>query len=253
MKTRWFLGACLTMLLATSRASATPLYNVTDLGNGGVSFATDASGYTSSITSLATGAAYAFDKAPVTYINERVDGGSHYGSYTQYTMQVGDYKVGYRFDYGGSLPLGYPWYFPSFLGGVPGWSSNSPSGLVNDVNIQGQAVGSMGYSMGDDQRYAAFSAVGLQNHGPPSMDSFNLNNYISSIPGVSLTNATNIDDQGRILATGSDGDTYLLTPTSLDPAQPVPEPAMLTLFGVALACLGGRRAARSFKPALDRS
>ena len=206
--------------------------------------------FRSSVTSLATGTAYAFDKAPVTYINEHIDGGSHYNSYTQYTMQVGDYKVGYKYDYGGGLPSGTSWFFPTIYAAVPGWWSHSP-GLVHDVNIQGQAVG-QGETVGQGQELsnapvedsAAFSAVGLGERNDAS--SYNLTNYIPPIPGVSLTNATNIDDLGRILATGSDGDTYLLTPTSLDPAQPVPEPTMLALFGAVLAGLGGRRVARSF-------
>jgi PEP-CTERM motif len=57
---------------------------------------------------------------------------------------------------------------------------------------------------------------------------------------VGLTSAFKIDDLGRILAQGSDGHDYLLTPTALGSPETVPEPSSVMVFGVVGSLLGLR-------------
>jgi hypothetical protein len=68
-----------------------------------------------------------------------------------------------------------------------------------------------------------------------------LNNYIQTIPGVTLTSPVTIDDLGRIIAVGSNGDDYLLTPLALGPPATAPEPTAFALLTVGSAALAIRR------------
>jgi PEP-CTERM motif len=97
------------------------------------------------------------------------------------------------------------------------------------------------YSTGQVNTYTAFSGPNIQNQGGNALVVDNLNNYIATIPGVALTSAVKIDDLGRIIAVGSNGDDYLLTPLALGSPTPTPEPTTLALLTVASAGLVARR------------
>lgn len=240
MRAMWFLGALAATLVVAREATADPLYSVSDLGTG-VTFQSDTSGMVSTLTGQ-NGAVYAFDKSPVTSINER-----QYDSmrewYTQNTMQIGNFKVGYRMEY----LEGQPIYYASFAPDWSDWTTPSFSGqrIVSDINVKGQVVGT-GYLNYYTQPsidpkfvpFAAFTDVGMKLHGKDASVADNLNNYITPIPNVTLTAATNIDDLGRIVADGSDGHVYLLTPTALGSAVPVPEPSSAVVFAVVGSALG---------------
>jgi len=236
-----------TMLLCLmAKAEAAPLYTTTDLG-AGYQLQADGGGQVHGVAG-ANGAVYAFDKSPVSSINERTDTPSqHADSYHVYTMQSGLYKVGYEYDYGPSLPGNF---HPTFENSTSGWftfpgifpnTSPNPS-PVSDINRQGQVVGTgllfngfNGYNF-----YAAFAEVNLQPHGAANSFDDNLNDYIAPIPGVTLTSAVKVDDLGRIIVTGSNGDNFLLTPVALGAALPVPEPSTVVTLGFLASLLGFR-------------
>jgi hypothetical protein len=234
--------------LATSVASAASiLYSTNDLGtNSRTLTGTDRQEF--GVTGL-NGVAYAFDKSPVTQID--VQSFSPWQNSSYYlTMQAGNYQVGYGMAHElDHSPYGY---FPSFMSFSAGWNTGGPN-PVSDLNIQGQVVGIGAIFQGSGPSafqqmgtFAAFSAVGEKSHGFGS-DVNNLNNYIATIPGVSLTSAVMIDDLGRIIADGSDGHAYLLTPEALGPAATVPEPTTalllvlaITGYGIRSRCRGSR-------------
>jgi len=94
---------------------------------------------------------------------------------------------------------------------------------------------------------AAFSDVNGFTHPTDAALGDNLNNYIATIPGVSLTSAVKIDDLGRIIAVGSDNHEYLLTPVALSSASPVPEPTAAMMLGMAGIVLGFRALRRTLR------
>lgn len=81
-----------------------------------------------------------------------------------------------------------------------------------------------------------------------------LNTVIPPTSGWTLLSATGVDDEGRIAVYGTDGSSVhqlLLTPGTLPPPEPIPEPSTLALFGAAGALAWGvrRRRARAAAPA----
>jgi probable HAF family extracellular repeat protein len=116
------------------------------------------------------------------------------------------------------------------LGTQSGWEQSEATAM----NSNGQVVGFSEVTQGNAYSSHAF----LYQHG--SM--IDLNSLIPSSSGVTLSNALFINDRGQIIAAGTTQDgpmhNYLLMPTS------VPEPGMLTVFGLA-AALALRRARRS--------
>src|ERR1700733_6501040 len=95
------------LLLATigltplaSASTFAPLYSVTDLGQG-YTLESNASGQDYGVANSNGSIVYAFDKSPVTTIDERINGGDHSESFTVFTMENGQFRVGYGYDYGG--------------------------------------------------------------------------------------------------------------------------------------------------------
>jgi hypothetical protein len=117
-----------------------------------------------------------------------------------------------------------------------------------DVNSQGQYVGTSLY-YGKAGTYAAFSGLDGRSHdfSDTAQVADNLNSYIATIPGVTLTSALKIDDLGRILAQGSDGHDYLLTPTALGSPSTVPEPSTALMLGLVGTLLGLRTIRRKWR------
>lgn len=234
-----FLAA---MTAAPIAESSAILYTTTELGPD-FRFLTDPGGKDYGVSTMG-GLIYAFDKSPVSNIN--LDSFSQ-SQNTEYvlTLQVGNYQAGYAMGHGES-PYGY---FPSFMGYSSGWNSSRPD-VVSDLNIKGQVVGigslfegSGPSSFQQKGTFAAFSAVDEKSHGGFGGNGSvvdNLNNYLATIPGVSLTSADEIDDLGRIIARGSDGNAYLLTPVGLGAPATVPEPSPLWMLGLAGPAFGLR-------------
>ena len=225
---------------AASASAIATLYNTTDLG-AGYQLQTDSSGYTSAVTG-ADGSVYAFGKSPVTSINLRTDFYIH-DAYQLLTMQNGSHQTGYIYDFPSGT--GISWILhPSFENIFNGWQTSVGQSPVLDINSNGQVVGtSLNLVVGSTGPpvYAAFSDVNGQSHGFAAQTVDNLNNYIIPIPGVNLTSAVKIDDLGRIIAVGSNGDNYLLTPVALGPPSPTPEPTTLAVLAVASAGFAIRR------------
>jgi PEP-CTERM motif len=244
------------LLLATigltpsaSASAFAPLYSVTDLGHG-YTLESNPSGQDYAVANSNGSVVYAFDKSPVTSINLRTNfpNGTE-EAYQVLTMQNGTHQVGYLSEYLGQAgQILYPtviadnsWFIQP--------STSRFSSPVSDINSQGQVVGTgqlyANYvPPGGGQTFAAFSNPNGQSHVTAGEDSSvvdNLNNYIPTIPGVSLTSAVKIDDLGRMIAIGSNGDDYLLTPTALGSPETVPEPTAMALLAVASAGLVVRR------------
>jgi PEP-CTERM motif len=231
------LLAAIGLTSSAPAASITTLYSATDLG-AGYTLESNSGGQDYGVANSDGSVVYAFDKSPVTTIDDRIDGGAHAYSYTEFTMQNGQYRAGYNFDYGGGLTFGI--YYPTFEAWSNGWYLPQGSSPVSDINSHGQVVG-MSQIYGTSEYYAAFSDVNGQSHGFGAETVDNLNNYIQTIPGVTLTSAVKIDDLGRIIAVGSNGDDYLLTPLALGPPATAPEPTALALLAVGSAGLAIRR------------
>jgi hypothetical protein len=232
--------ALLAMMKATTTEGAS-IYSATDLG-AGVKYQADPDGSIHAVATADGRSIYAFDKSPVTPINLRTDYTypGHQESYSVATLQKGAHRAGYTFAY---IPTVGDIYYPSFK--LPyyhqdewfmrsDYSGNAVS-PVTDINIRGQMIGISQFVRGDDVHgtYAAFSNLNGESHGSGSSVVDNLNTYIDPIPGVSLTSALKIDDLGRILAEGSDGHDYLLTPAAIGTAETVPEPTTMMLLGLA--------------------
>lgn len=223
-----------------SASTIATLYTATDLG-AGYQLQTASSGDTSAVTG-ANGSVYAFDKSPVTPIYDYVKDDNHQDAFTIFLLQNGSHKVGYNSDMvsGTSVRISAPTGVP-FLGG---WHLIYPGpSPVSDLNSQGQFVGTSLIGLTGSQTFAAFSDPSGQSHNSNGAASVvdNLNNYIATIPGVTLTSAVKIDDLGRIIAVGSNGDDYLLSPVALGPPSPTPEPTAFALLAVASAGLAIRR------------
>ncbi len=230
MRTRIFFTAVALSLLSAVSTQAAPIYTTTDLG-AGYQLQAGAGGQVYAVAG-ANGAGYAFDKSPVTSID--VQSYLDDGSPQFLTLQNGTHQVGYNYGYS---PVLGSFLYPTGEGFSGGWfiqPGDHPPSPVSDINSQGQVVGTSRYLEGG--YYAAFSDVNGRSHNFSADASVvdNLNNYIATIPGITLTSALKIDDLGRIIAGGSNGDDYLLTPVALGAASPVPEPStalMLGLFG----------------------
>ncbi len=243
----YFLFSLIVGLFFSRPVAAEPLYGVTDLGSS-YQFQTDASGQINDVTAADGRTTYAFDKAPVTAISERAifpPNLSHFYSYTMYTLSEGPYKVGYYYDYNYSgtstIPnLPHEFFFPTFNHAEHGWFTTPGTSPVTDLNAHGQVVG-LGQYYDKPGTYAAFSDVNGQSHGSGPDLPDNLNLYIPPLAGVSLTEALKIDDDGRILTAGSNGDYYLLTPVGLGDPVPVPEPTVLMAFLTVAVGLGIQR------------
>lgn len=170
----------------------------------------------------------------------------YYGDFetTRLTMQAGPYQAGGKTIHSDRLGT---FKVPSFQtpsdlqhghGSLnDAWIAPSSQFPVYDLNAHGQAVGvgvvRFGPASGD--WYAAFSAPGLVGHGGYSPTVDNLNNYVAPLPDITLDVAGLIDDEGRIIADGSDGQgdrrSYLLTPVGLGEPATVPEPTTLATLG----------------------
>ena len=242
MKCARIVAATFMGILAATRAEAAALYSTTDLG-ASYTLETTTGGYAVNPYSPLYGVAnsdgsvvYAFDKSPVTPINLRTDYQIH-DAYMLLTLQNGPHQVGYLSDnYSQSGVLSSPAPNGFFDWSMP-TGGTSP---VSDINSHGQFVGTSIYG---SATIAAFSDPNGFSHeltGKGSAITDNLNDYIATIPGVSLTSAFAIDDLGRILAFGSNGDTYLLTPTALGGPETVPEPTAAVIFCVVGSVLGFR-------------
>jgi hypothetical protein len=235
------IGATILLgLMMASRADAASiLYSTTDLGTG-YQLQSRASGQVYGVAGL-LGVDYAFDKSPVTSINLGPDYFGN-GEYQMLSMQNGTYQVGYNNFHSPGVGV---FLYPTFEGAYSGWfirPGGYPPSPVSDINSQGQVVGTSLYASGQTNTYAAFSDVNDNAHNVAADTSVkdNLNNYIATIPGVSLTSALKIDDLGRIVAVGDNGHDYLLTPSALGPAATVPEPSTAMMFGVVGSFLGLR-------------
>lgn len=225
-----------------------PLYSVTDLGTS-YTLENDAGGTAHGVTAADGTVTYAFEKSPVTHINEVHPGGNHQDSYTAWTLENNGHKVGYNFDDHGSLPTGT--FAPTFAPLLGSWSTHQGTLPVSDLNAQGAVVGTGLLDVFEhDGSYAAYtnSAENFLN-GIDQRVVNNLNNYVASVPNDYLRSADMIDDMGRILASGNsswatlidkDGQSvtrlvshkYLLTPLGLGAPETVPEPSTLALLGV---------------------
>ena len=233
MKTLWFGAAILLSLFSVSRAEAGAIYSTTDLGTSD-QLEANANGQVYGVANSTGSVVYAFDKAPVTAIDV---GPINIGNaqYQYLTLEIGTHQVGYI---NAISPVLGVFLYPTGQGYSSGWfisaggfSGNSP---LLDVNSQGQYVG-ISQFYGKAGTYAAFSTLDGYSHDytDTTQVANNLNSYIVTIPGVSLTSAFKIDDLGRILAEGSDGHNYLLTPTSLGSPSTVPEPSTVIMLGMA--------------------
>jgi PEP-CTERM motif len=228
-------------LLTASRAEAGILYSTTDIGTS-YQFLTGSGGQEYGVTG-STEITYVFDKSPVTKIDiESQEGANFYRLY----LQSGSYKVGFGLSEDPPGP-NYPAAYPSFMNVNSGWNTSGEGLPVNDINIQGQVVGVGLLAPVGSGTFAAFSAVGEKSHGGGfGLVVDNLNNYITTIPGATLTSAVAIDDLGRIMAYGSNGHAYLLTPVELGAPATVPEPSTALMMGLAGSLFGLRSVRRQW-------
>ncbi len=256
MRTLFICSAAFCTLLLTSSASADPLYTTTDLG-ADYTFNLGENNTIRSVTNADGTATYAFNKSVDVHAAPFVpqySPSNHEGAYSADAITDGTHTVRYYYDIRfwdrigatGASFLGY--------GGITaGWFMYGHDSPVSDFNIHGQVVGlsSNPFSTGTtDDHYAAFSDTDFKSHialnsnGPGSPVVDNLNNYIAPIPGVYLNSAFKIDDDGQILARGSNNDIYLLTPVEQGLPAPVPEPSSVAIFSLAMLAFGYRSARR---------
>ncbi len=232
-------------LMTASRTEAAPLiaplFSTTDLGSS-YQLKTDSAGHVYGVANADGSAVYAFDKSPVTAINLNTNTPSQLpDSAYVYTMQNqdGSHRVGYVTS--NSTALG-DYLRPTLEPVGSGWYTRPGQSPVNDINVPGQAVGTSLNPSGTGN-YAAFSDVTGLPHGVNASVTDNLNNYVATMPGVTLTSAVKVDDLGRILAIGSNGHDYLVNKEALGSPSPVPEPTT-TMMIVLVGSLLGVRAIR---------
>lgn len=213
---------------ADSLFNSNPQFTVTDLGT---SFSYQYGPDAKSILSVTNGAGnetYAFDKSPVEFSSSSP---GQYGLSTVYSYKIGSYQVT------NSTYTNNAVVFSSV-----GWTNNNHQFPINDINVNGQVVGSIAGS-------ARLTLPDLQHHVIPSLPDNSgmyfadmLDIYIPPVSGLSwLTSAFQIDDTGRILARGNNEHVYLLSPT------PVPEPTPLMMFTTLAAAYGTFSIRRSFR------
>ncbi len=220
----------------TTPTDPSPMFSVTDLGSS-YTLQQNSSGAVQTVTSGDGSQVYAFAKSPVIQINQTVNKNDTYSWLSSTTsFQVGNIQFGYntyltpsRGEY--SVPF-------STLGpqvsADEGWSNGS----IADGNAKGQFVGTS-FIFGA----AAFSFP----NGSLSPAGFNsegyelyhdLNQYIAQNLGINLTSAVKIDDNGDIIAEGTQNgknQDFLLT---LNPSPTTaPEPATLLTLGIGAAAL----------------
>ena len=214
------LAALTLVLVASPYANADRLYyySLTDLGTSDT-LVKDASGDITGVTNAAGTLTYAFDKTPVVVtVGPTVRSfpmGLNEDTYvTTFQTQGGTYSVATNHDGWGDFRTVTGSFF----------------GTVSDANIHGEMIGSTsgGQALGvmNIPGVGTVGYAGLPDIPIPSSDG---NFWLR--PGGYL------DDLGRILATGTDGHKYLLTPTSLGSPQTVPEPSTLIVFGIIAAVL----------------
>ncbi len=234
----------LTMAIATS-ANAASMFNVTDLGSN-YTLQQDSSEAVHSVTSGDGSQTYAFEKSPVTQINESPDNQRDINTqnyHTTYLLENGTFKTGYSWgNVSGSGSLYVPANF--YILGDWGTRGNAFGGPlpVSDLNSQGEIVGTSNANYRGT--FAAFSAPDGSEHisaDGKSLASNNLNDFIASDLGVHLDSAVKVDDMGRIIASGMlDGklEDFLLTPDGLSSTPiPAPEPTTLVVLAVGITAL----------------
>jgi hypothetical protein len=246
-----------TVNAATARAGSMltvlgsePMFTVTDLGSS-YTLQQDSSGTVHTVTSGDGDQTFAFEKAPVTQINQRVNSDVIPGvlGTIYYLFQVGTNKYGFETYYNPALPNGSE----SVPLGIPletGWHDGGMNGIISDVNAKGQFVGS-GVSLSSGT-FAAFSTPSGGSHSIGDLGGYYyadaLNTFIASNLGVNLTSSLKIDDLGDIIAEGSlNGANQYFLLTLNGPPTPAPEPTAILTLGVGIVTLCIHRVRRRTK------
>lgn len=251
------LAILLLSLIAATRAEASlMLYTLTDLGpsptrltyfdnvgnnpsgfevyEGGAAarLAMDAAGDITGVSNSSGTLTYAFNKSPVSVTYGPVFDAWQAGQF--YTLSGTDYST-YTTTF---HTLGGTYSVSTYRGAMAMWdpiTEGHVHGLPIDANIHGQILVT---AQGSDF-LGVLGVPGVEGsltgfYTPPTSSYFHLR-------GVGAL----IDDLGRIIAAGTDGHEYLLTPTSLGTPQTVPEPSTLIVFGLVAAAILRRGYARS--------
>ena len=220
-----------------------PMFSVTDLGSS-YTLQQNSSGAVQTVTSGDGSQVYAFAKSPVIQINQTTDIGHYPSLSTTIAFQVGSVQYGY---YTFITPIRGEYSTPFSIGGNlinpdGGWSNGS----ITDGNAKGQFIGTA-YVYGPASAAFSFPNGSLSAFGPSSpavLNYYYLNEYIAQNLGVNLTSAVKIDDNGDIIAEGTQNgkDQYFLLNLNAAPTT-APEPsAFLTLgIGAAAFCWVRRR------------
>lgn len=220
------LGAIVILgVFGASRVVAAPYYyTLTDLG-ATHTLQKDSGGTIHGVTNAAGTTTYAFEKTPVV-----VTDGPHETSWnpleeerwtTKFQTQAGTYIAYTQHDYHGDYRT------------ITRVTDNYVWGTVFDANIRGQFLGA-----GTD---GYLKVVGVPGY---TLSMYPLIQNPVPDPGFYLKAGGAIDDLGRVLAQGSNGETYLLTPQELGPPQTVPEPTVLALAGLVSLGAASRAAVR---------